>query len=218
MTGRKSPCRGFTLIEVLVCLALMALVSVILVTSLRIGGHAWQRVAKNAEAVDDVQRAQAFLRAKLSSLYPGPGVSERETSSALQSDGQFLAFSSIAPAGKAAGIARYRIAVSTSGHSLEITFDSEQYGHGTDRMFLSETLLANVSSMEIQFYVRRDAEPGQWLNHWERPSEIPRLIRIDVHLPESDSRHWPTLYIEPHVDTPVTCQFDAISRRCRVAT
>jgi hypothetical protein len=31
----------------------------------------------------------------------------------------------------------------------------------------------------------------------------------------NDKRRWPPLYIEPRVDTPASCVFDVVSRRCR---
>ena len=48
MTHPGSVERGFTLIEVLVALALMALIATMLIASLELGGHSWQRVTRLA--------------------------------------------------------------------------------------------------------------------------------------------------------------------------
>lgn len=217
MTSRPHPSQGFTLIEVLVCLALMALVSMILVASLKLAGHAWQRVTRSAEAVDEVAECQTFLRTKLSSLAPASVIAEEPKSSSLQSDGQSVEFLGIAPAAYPGGIVRYRVAVSASGHSLEVTLIPEPFGAEANSSS-SETLLTNVRSMTIRFYRKTDRQPGQWLDRWDSVEELPRLIRIDVALAESNSRRWPPLYIDPRADTPVTCQFDTVSHRCRVTT
>jgi prepilin-type N-terminal cleavage/methylation domain-containing protein len=62
--------RGFTLIEVLVALALMSLIGTILIESLRVAGHTWQRVTREAGNIDEITRAQDFLRQRLAAVQP----------------------------------------------------------------------------------------------------------------------------------------------------
>jgi general secretion pathway protein J len=212
------PQQGFTLIEVLVALALMAMIATILIVSLQIGGHTWQRVTRSTTHSDDIARAQAFLREHLSALYPA----ERQDSSGerpafLLSDGRSVEFTSYAPYSAAAGMLRYRILVAARSGLLEVESRVDTFGSsdfvGTD--WAAEGLVSHVSSFAIHFWAQPPDEPGQWVDQWTDTAHIPPLVKIDVGFPPGDNRRWPSLYIAPRVDTPVTCEFDLVSRQCR---
>jgi prepilin-type N-terminal cleavage/methylation domain-containing protein len=210
--------RGFTLIEVLVALALMAMIATIMIASLGIGGHSWQRVTRTAAGEEDIAQAQEFLREQLrtTSVFER-SVSDRLAPGPLISDGQSLEFSSGAPSSLGDGPWRYRVGVSTGAHALEVRAWRDR-AHSADSSAVgepSETLLPQVQSLNVQFWLKSDGIPGRWVDRWTDAASLPRLIRIDVTFAPTDHRHWPTLYIEPRIDTPATCEFDAISRRCR---
>jgi prepilin-type N-terminal cleavage/methylation domain-containing protein len=208
--------RGFTLIEILVALALMTMIATILITSLQIGGHTWQRVMRSASSTEDIAQAQEFLRARLSTLYPddrasvaGPGF--------LVSNGESLEFSGAAPESSGEGSLHYQIAVSGESGTLEVRSHVDRSdGFGNSSLaFTSERLLSHVASMSVHFWLKSDETPGRWVDRWTDTRQIPRLIRVDVAFAPEDNRRWPLLYVEPRVDTPANCVFDVVSRRCR---
>jgi general secretion pathway protein J len=212
---------GFTLIEVLVAIALMALISTILISSLHIGGHTWQRVTRQTEGTQDVAQAQAFLRERLSSIYPYERAADPIASPAfLLSDGKTIEFSGFAPQSIADGVLRFQIDASTiNSGTLEVRYLRDRTGSAVSQSseWSHEALLAHVAALSVQFWQKLRDQPGQWVNHWDDPTQLPRLIRIDVSFPANDQRRWPPLYIEPRVDTAANCQFDVVSRRCRRA-
>ena len=206
---------GFTLIEILVALALMGLIATILITSLQIGGHTWQRVMRTTSNTEEITEAQEILRMRLSSLYPEDRVADVSRPSFLVSNGTSLEFSGAAPDFSHGGFLRYQFAVSATSGALEVR--SWLVQHGLDAVSTDsrpERLLSHVSSMAVQFWQQPDEHPGRWVDQWNS-REIPRLIRIDVAFGANDNRRWPPLYIEPRIDTPVNCVFDVVSRRCR---
>jgi general secretion pathway protein J len=208
--------RGFTLIEMLVALALMGMIAVILITSLQLGGHSWQRVMRAAASTEDIAQAQEILRLRLSALYPENRVAGDLSQPAfLVSNGSSLEFSGEAPEATADGILRYQIAVSASSGALEIRSSSDQHGHiGTSSDSKAEALLSHVASLAVQFWLKPEATGGRWVDRWES-RKLPQLIRIDVAFGANDKRRWPPLYVEPRIDTPASCVFDVVSRRCR---
>jgi general secretion pathway protein J len=216
VTPRAEHHRGFTLIEMLVALALMGLIAVILITSLQIGGHTWQRVMRAASSTEDIAQAQETLRLRLSSLYPDDPATVMSQPAFLLSNGASLEFSGAAPDSTADGILRYRIAVSASSGALEVRSWPDQQDHleGLSNDSKPEALLSSVASMAVQFWLKVDETPGRWVDRWDS-KQVPRLIRIDVAFGADDRRRWPPLYIEPRVDTPANCVFDVVSRRCR---
>ncbi len=208
--------RGFTLIEVLVALALMAMIGTILITSLQIAGHSWQRVTRTVSGGDDIAQAQEFLRQRLSTLYPDTGGSSEDPHPTfLVTDGTFVEFTSNAPSAVPSGMMRYRIHIETTTGTLEVQFRSNHEGSADTNQWITESLLRHVDSMAVQFWQPGDNSVGRWVDRWSDPIHVPGLIRIDVALPPSDTRRWPPLYIDPRVSTPVSCQFDPVSRQCR---
>ncbi len=217
--GRRA--RGFTLIEVLVSVALMALIATILVVSLQLGGHAWQQVTRLASGTEDIAQAQAFLRERLGTLYPdGIGRAGLAPTGRLVSDGSNLEFSGFAPAATPGALLRYQITVRGDRAALTVRAQPDPQGaldsptsDGSD-----EYLVRGVASLAVQFWQVSPDSPGRWVGTWSGSTELPRLIRIDVSFPDGDRRQWPSLYVEPRVDTAVDCQFDVVSRRCRGST
>src|ERR1700759_3483117 len=60
--------KGFTLIEMMVSLALMSLIATILIASLEVGGHVWRRVTTDVAQISEIVRSQQFLRQRLSTI------------------------------------------------------------------------------------------------------------------------------------------------------
>jgi len=65
-----TPESGFTLLELLVALALLALLTAGLAPSLRLGSHAWDAVDHEASEAAELQTTQDFLRRAISEGYP----------------------------------------------------------------------------------------------------------------------------------------------------
>ena len=203
---------GFTLIEVLVALAIMAMISAILITSLQIGGHTWQRVTRSTTQSDEIAQAQELLRQRLGALYPYAG----SDPAFLVADGNTIEFTSDSPDEVATGVMRYRLSVDRASGDLAIQSRSDAGSpapNGTP--WATESLLGHVESLAVQFWQPANQGPGRWVDRWDDLTHVPPLIRIDVRLSANDSRRWPPLYIEPRVTTPVTCEFDVVSRQCR---
>jgi general secretion pathway protein J len=61
---------GFTLLDLLVAIALFSLLSLVLTSSLQFGFVAWARGADHAERIDQHVLAEEFLRRTLGDAYP----------------------------------------------------------------------------------------------------------------------------------------------------
>lgn len=211
---------GFTLIEVLVALALMAMIATILITSLQIGGMAWQRVTRTTSQNDDIAQTQDFLRRRLSTLYPYAGDSDHARRSALLSANEgYLEFTSDAPDAVDSGMTRYRLSVDRSSGDLEVQSRSDIDGSfpEVDR-WATERLLRHVDSFAVQFWQPANGSPGRWVDRWDDLTLVPPLIRIDIAFSANDPRQWPPLYIESRVTTSINCEFDVVSRQCRTGS
>jgi general secretion pathway protein J len=225
MTPTSPVQRGFTLIEVLVSLALMSMLATLLISSLELGGHTWQRVTREATNMEEIELAQDFLRQRFSSIYPdrgnAPSASVSNSGGFVSGVGNAIGFSGFAPNSADAGLLRYEIAMSTSEPGcLEVRYRSARAGLTTSAAadWSHERLVSHVAGLSIQFLEKPSGLPGRWVDHWNDTTHLPRLIRIDVSFAREDRRRWPPLYVEPRIDTNTNCLFDRVIRRCRNET
>jgi general secretion pathway protein J len=213
--------RGFTLIEVLVALALMSLIGTILIESLRVAGHTWQRVTREAGNIDEITRAQDFLRQRLAAVQP-PKPAGGSDSSAESFLGQAdrLEFSSVSPGAAHGGLVRYSLGLSQS-EPANVDLGYRPLRHGLSPTpaaeDATEPLIAHATGLSIQYWENATGSSGHWVDQWTDTSQLPKLIRIEIRFAASDSRRWPPLYVEPRIDTRASCVFDVVGRRCRAA-
>jgi general secretion pathway protein J len=219
MTRTADLSRGFSLIEVLVALAVMSLVATVLIASLELGGRTWQRVTRAATDMEDISRGQEFLRQRLSSIQPydetDGAVSSPEV---LVGTEDTLEFSGFAPHTIDGRMLRYQIALSTSEPgTLEVRYRPDQHSavEPVSSTWSHERLLAHVTALSILFLEQTPDTAAHWVDRWRDPKRFPQLIRIDISFAPTDTRRWPPLYIEPRVDTNTSCIFDVVARRCR---
>jgi general secretion pathway protein J len=213
------PQHGFTLIEVLVCLALMSLLATVLAMSLQLGGHAWQRVVESTGNLSDIDRAQGFLRRYLMSIRP-LATAAGEAASVSNFNGSAHTVSFFTVTGSAGGIARLEIGLGAEDNStVEISYRPDDWSSPSKAGSESrEALIDHVASLSFQYWQQSSETDGHWTDHWEEPAVLPRLIRVDVGFLPKDARRWPPLYIEPRIDATANCIFDVVSRRCRSGT
>jgi len=220
MIGADRYHRGFTLIEVLVCLALMSLIVVLLVSSIQLGGRTWSGVTRTANDFEQVARAQDFLRRRLSEIHPWePSDGTLGSRGSLVGSRTSLQFSGPAPNSSGATFMRYELSWSSSrsGGSLEVRY-CPQVRRG--RAFVScewiqESILGKLADLSFQFWDEPGNSDGHWVSTWNEATRLPRLIRIDVRFGPEDRRRWPPLYVEPRIDANAACRFDVVSRSCR---
>lgn len=224
--NRPLSAAGFTLVEMLVCLAILGAVSVVLVTGMgRMDLH--QRIIGQKDAqIDEIAQAQFTLRHLVANIHPtinpqtGSTVDFVGNQFGLEFDGQ--------PPGNAAPDAfqRYRLRLERSGDlmlyrisTLDETVDRR---HPDVTGWTGTRLLSGVSSLSVRYLgpgLGRFAGAGlppQWQLQWSGRNVLPTLVNLRVEFPSGDRRAWPDLVVRLRAANGDACARDLRTDECRV--
>jgi general secretion pathway protein J len=212
--------RGFTLLEVLVTIALLSLLALMLMSGLRFGGRAWERSAAQDRHIDDVRIAAGFLRTSIGQAYPLLDQGDA-TRPQISFSGEAKAVHYLAPMPQvlgSAGMARVDLHLerSTAGSSRLIIDLQRELAFPDAAPWPSTLLLDQVQDIDIAYFgaAERGQDPA-WQDHWEGAMALPELVRIRVTFPPGDGRVWPDLVIAPRLVAEATCSYDPLTQNCR---
>ncbi len=196
---------GFTLVELLVAMTLLAFLSITLFGGLRFGARSWEAVVDSSAERDAIASTQTFLRGRLGQLtLPGPA-GRRQLDAGGRLDGGPDRVEFVAP---------WLSALSLGG-LYRFTLWREDTGNGrlmlrwqpaaADPDALEELgdlageriLLDGVAEFSLSYFGAEDeeAEP-EWLDQWDNPGAPPRLVRIDLAFADA-RRVWPDFVVAP---------------------
>jgi general secretion pathway protein J len=205
------PESGFTLLELLVSLVLLALILSFVGGALRFGARAWEA----AGALDrgaSMGAVRTFLEQRLAEAMP---VYERDEAGrvriAFSGQPQQLSFVSPSARGKAgAGLYRFslnlqpvdRDARSRTDLALEQSLYQPEAGQVVAAPEDGQVLLGDIAGIELRYYGRKEARsPAAWHSQWTRADALPELVEISVLLREQDARTWLPLVVELRLRT-----------------
>lgn len=211
---------GFTLLELLVALALFGLLSVALFGSIRFGMAAWTRGTMRADQVDQILHAQNLLRGLIEDAYPlfMPAV---PAGGQVDFDGTHQSLDFLAPtpiARSIGGKSRFRITIARRAEAADLVLTSTAElawpEHATQP--ITAVLLAGIRDAQFAYFgvTRTDRAPA-WHAVWQGQTTLPQLLRLRVRLADGDTRMWPELLVAPRITADVSCVFDPLTNRCR---
>jgi general secretion pathway protein J len=204
---------GFTLVETLASLAVLALLSLLLTAGMQYGRIRLTRL--DAESTgESIEAAQDALRARLRDVFPTGGFTGATPVVEFDGDADRVAFMAPPPAAEAPSALRhYTLLLSPSGDlTLNSISDVAADASQTERV----VLLRGVSSLHLDYFGATAAD-GQtaWRQHWAQQSSLPRLVRMRLEFPQGDRRVWPTLLVAPAATLDSLCVIDANTGGCR---
>lgn len=209
---------GFTLVELLVALALFSLLATLLFGSVRFGLAAWQRGSARAEHVEHSMIAQDLLRRMIGNIYPML-VADSAARPRIDFEGTRDAISFLGNAPVAAmGGGRFRFTLSVERRQdrtdLVMSAMPELARPQASPMTTKSLLLSDIERAEFAYFGESARERDtQWRDSWVQRSDMPRLVRIRVAF--RDARVWPELLIAPRINADVNCIYDLVTKRCR---
>jgi general secretion pathway protein J len=208
---------GFTLVEMLVALALMGLAAVMMLEGVGSAERLWSGEAARTSGAESVAAAQARLRARIEQLHPATRFDSTNTFVDIDGARDALLFlSTPADAERPAGARRYRLALSGRGDLVLGAASAVAVDASADGGYTDQLLLRDVGGLDISYFGPDPAGgAAHWQTDWTRRAAPPSLVRIRVEMKGGDPRVWPELIVHPAATVDSLCVIDAATGDCR---
>jgi prepilin-type N-terminal cleavage/methylation domain-containing protein len=189
---------GFSLLEMLVALALLATLTVILVSALQFGTQVWHR-GDPAAAGADLLAAYRTLQTNIERALPIPEPTEQANVTLMAFDGTADDVTFVV-----ANPGRVGVLGDTVLHLARGTGNGGQFlgiswaPYDPKRRLAIEaytetlTLLPDVRAVSFRYFGARDEDgaPPRWSDEWRRQTTLPRLIGIEIETGDGRKRSW----------------------------
>ena len=192
---------GFTLVEVLVAMALLSLLMLGLLTAMRSFAQSETRIDERIRVDDDLRVSERFLRSIMAGISPRPKVAPAGAPKEVDFAGAAAAMRwvGVMPARHGAGgLYRFHLYAqpSTAGEPSALVLEFYPYVSGFEAPLdpaavQSRAMASDIG--EVRFRYQDDLASGeQWLDEWPYVDRLPRRVGLTV---ASDRLPWPEMIV-----------------------
>lgn len=207
--------RGFTLVELLVALGVLALLAGLLLAGTGTTRAAWRGLTQRSEGVASVAAAQTIVRARLEELVPWTRYDASAPYADIQGKRDVLFWlGPPPPSARPQGLSLYRLSQSTGAELvLSVTPDLAPIARARRE---DRVLLTGVASVEFAYFgVAPPDRRRAWRDDWVDNPRPPELVRIRVAFAAGDPRRWPDLVIAPVPSIDTACVLNIATGACK---
>ena len=205
--SRHESDQGFTILELLVSLALMSLILVVILGGIG-GGRLTLQHVNQSDGEVELRATQSLLRNLLTETRPIPAIDSGSDIPFVfvGAQNQLTFYSAYTVEGQVGGIYRSTLLLSSqSARRAGLNLVLQQRMHRPTFDSITNTrvpeattvLVQSIEGLRIRYYGR--AEPGKpaaWLSSWALPRSLPELVEIRLDFAADDGRAW---HARPHV-------------------
>lgn len=201
---------GYSLIELMIVLALLGLISLAIAGSLRFGARVWERTEHEIAATETARGGHALLGTLLSHLYPRAAADGSDA--AFDGSAERMTFlTDASSAYGAGGIARVTLSARKERGNVAFVL-SHQAEEGASSV--QDEVLFDGAERIVFAYGEVKERAVVWTDGWAGKTSFPALIRVRVVFPNGTGA-WPDLIVRPRIDRAPNCIFDPVSFGCR---
>lgn len=198
--------RGFTLLELLIGMALVGFILVLLFAGLNLGTRSWEageaRIATSSRQAVVVD----FLRRTLEQAYPLRWRVDNEDRLAFAGEAEALRFVGPVPMHGGARVNQVLIldlAEGAPGRNLVMRWhlpDPREPGFAIAEAAEPKVLIKGIERLSFAYYgAESDAEEPAWHERWVDQKAPPELIRLQLVMANGES--WPDIVAAPRLGT-----------------
>lgn len=213
--SRWSSADGFTLVELLASLAVLALLSLLLVEGMSGRSLAWTRMDRDTATGETTEAVQGLLADRVAHIWPLTIFYIRPPGPDF--DGRVAQVVFLAPPPEAQGpgpLRRYRLSLDAGG---DLDLDSlSDLSLDPERWSTRQVLLQGVQTLDLAYFGAAGPDHApRWRTEWRQQPFMPALVRIRVAFADGDRRRWPDLIIRPMADIDTNCGLVIATGGCR---
>lgn len=202
---------GFTLAEMLVALALFAMISALIAGVVNLIARLDGSARRQSDALEQIVSAQTVLRARLEQMRAL--VDPRGPGDTIMVTGRSDELTFTAPGFAADGahqLQALRLRRTPRGelvlYSVPLLAGRDVGASSVDG-WRAEPLLQGVERLEMAYYgTDRITGRDAWQARWQGRALPPKLARIRVTFTKGDAREWPVLMVRPMSGVRLGCQ------------
>lgn len=200
MTAR----RGFSLVEVMLATALLAAGILLAFATLSNATVATERAEAAAQRQERLRAVQGFLRSQIEGALPLPFEPVDATGDVIvfEAEADTLRLVASMPGYLSRGgpyLQTFRLVRGAEGMRLEFVHQLLTPEGPLSPEREPEILLEGITQGRFEVRTLDDfGEPGEWRARWEEPSQIPRLVRLELSLADPRAQ-WPGLVAAPRL-------------------
>lgn len=200
----RAATRGFTLLEVVVALSLLALAVALALGTLRGATQATQRAEATAQRDERLRAVQGLLRRQVGGALPMAMAIDPQSGEAQFWHGESKELEFVA------SMPGYLSRGGPHVQTLEIDGDKLTFQNAMltpdgplDPEREPTVLLDGIAEAQFEYRSFDDrGRPGPWLQEWPQRANLPPLVRLKVRF-KDDKRRWPELVMAPKLATPM---------------
>ena len=214
---------GFTLVELVVAMALLGAMLLLLYSGLAFGLRSWDAADANGRRTADRQIAENFLRREIGETFPLRFKDPLNLKLAFEGKENELRFASARPAGISAG------GLSLVGLAVEAADDRSRKRNLVMRRAMPDDaakdfgpldkadrtiLFQDVEGVTFQYFgAENDFTDPQWVDAWQFAGRVPQLIRVRIKM--GDGSMLPEMVVRLMLSEEAGCLESAFQRVCR---
>lgn len=215
--------RGFTLVELLAAMILLALLAGILMGTVRGAERSTGAANDLAERTEQYSRTQAFLREHITGTLPMRW--RRELGQPLKFAGSHDALIYMAPVTSQiaeGGVLWWQLAIARGNNRSQLILrrlapDPEEKAVPDMSSADAIVLADQIDSLAISYFDPGDdpvtnPDSGNWIDEWNDNGRMPAMMKIRI--TEAGNRPWPELVIQLKLSQALGCNFDFQRQRC----
>ena len=206
--AHQSPQRGFTLIEVMLAIVLLALLLAGTFGAVRTAVRASHSGEQAIDRINRVRVAQEFMRRQISRIMPLSYDSDPNTGERFLFEGDATSMRFVAPMPgylSRGGAYVQSLRLVRAGRGMELEFSNVML-NGFDPEFADPdaepvVLLNQISSGRFEYRTMDDqGEMTAWSDRWEDPGVTPVMVRISIDMADDARIDFPDMEIAPMLD------------------
>jgi len=216
------PQRGFTLIELVVAMALLGTMMLLLYSGLSFSVRSWDAGDVNGRRTADRRIGENFLRREISELFPMRWKEPNVVKFAFEGERDRLRFVSSRPAGIAqGGLSLVSLEVLDEGGGSRkrnlvmrrAMPDEEQKSFAPLDKAEATVMIAGVQGVTFEYFgSENDFTPPQWSDTWKPANRVPEAIRLRI---VGDDGPLPEMAVRISLGEEAGCLENAFQRNCR---